>query len=148
VNHDEVHDAELRAIAQGLGARAAEGLDVDATTRAVLERLRAAPPRSRWSWRRPVWLPLAAALVVVLGTSLVLRAGRRHPTPAAHVLTAAGVDLNQLSPDQLRDVLGTLDGPADDQTAGAGTDWDDLTAPELRSLLRAPPPPSPLPLEG
>ena len=146
MNRDEAHDAELRAIAQGLGARAAQELDVDATTRAVLERLRAAPPRSRWSWRRPVWLPLAAALVVVLGTSLVLRAGRRHPTPAADVLTAAGLDLNELSPDQLRDVLGTWDGPADDQTAGAGTDWDDLTAPELRSLLRSPP--SPLPLEG
>ena len=139
MNRDEVQDAELRAIAQGLGARAAEGLDVDATTRAVLERLRAAPPRSRWSWRRPVWLPLAAALVVLLGTSLVLRGGRRHPTPAADVLTAAGVDLNQLSPDQLRDILSTLDRPVDGETAGAETDWDDLTAPELRSLLRSPP---------
>ena len=137
MKRDELQDGELRAIAQGLGARAAERLDVEATTQAVLADLRERPPLVRRTWRRPAWLSLAAALVLLLGTGVVLRSVHRHTQPTTGILAPAGVDLNDLSPDQLRDVLSTFDQSWDAETGSAGTEWEDLTAPELRSLLRS-----------
>ena len=137
MNRDELQDAELRAIAQGLGARAAERLDVEATAQAVLEGLRQRPPTVRRTWRRPAWLSLAAAFVLLLGTSVVLRRVHRHTKPTAGVVAPAGVDLNDLSPDQLREVLNTFDQSWEAEMGSADTEWEDLKAPELRSLLRS-----------
>jgi len=137
VNRDDLQDAELRAIAQGLGSRAAERLDVEAAAQAVLERLRQTPRTVHWTRRRPVWLSLAAAAVLLLGTSAVLRNVRHHATPVPGIGAPAGVDLNDLSPDQLRAVLSTFDQSWDGAASSADTEWEDLSAPELRSLLRS-----------
>ena len=137
MNRDDLQDAELRAIAQGLGARAAERLDVDAAAQAVLERLRQTPRTVHWTRRRPVWLSLAAAAVLLLGTSAVLRNMRQQAKPAPGIVAPAGVDLNDLSPDQLREVLSTFDQSWDGAASNADTEWEDLSAPELRSLLRS-----------
>ncbi len=137
MNRDDLQDAELRAIAQGLGARAAERLDVEAAAQAVLERLRQTPRTVHWTRRRPVWLSLAAAAVLLLGTSAVLRNVRHHARPVPGIGGPAGVDLNDLSPDQLREVLSTFDQSWDDAASSADTEWEDLSAPELRSLLRS-----------
>jgi len=67
----------------------------------------------------------------------VLRNVRQHARPARGIGAPAGVDLNDLSPDQLREVLSTFDQSWEDAPGSADTDWEDLSAPELRSLLRS-----------
>ncbi|HUL04478.1 MAG TPA: hypothetical protein VLV16_14750 [Gemmatimonadales bacterium] len=128
-DRDDLDDARLRELAQRLGARAADTLDVERTAAAVLERLREAPARRRM----PIWLPIAAGLVLLLGAGVVWRATHRAPAPA---VAAAGYDLKTLSPDQLRQLLQVIDQPLDvDSVTADDTTWDDLTAPELRHLL-------------
>ena len=65
---------------------------------------------------------------------------RQRPGGSAPVtaLGQAGLDLNDLSADQLRDVLNAIDQPLDlEPTDSAETELDDLTPRELRTLLRA-----------
>ena len=134
---DELQDAELREIAQRLGTRAGERLDVEATAQAVLARLREAPA-VRPVWRRPAWLSLAAALVLLLGVPMAVRLRHEEVRRSAVSLVApGGVDVTDLSPDQLRAVLKTLDEVTDDETGTADPGLDDLSAPELRRLLRS-----------
>jgi hypothetical protein len=136
-------DAKLHATAQRLGANAAERLDVERTVAAVLDRLRAEPPSaSRWSWVQPAWLRIAAALVILIGGGLVSgrllvdRGGGIGGHAVAHFVSD---DLRDLSADQLRDVLTTLDETLD---LGKGTttipdvDLEDLDAQQLRAVLR------------
>ena len=135
---DELQDGELRDIAQRLGAAAAERLDVEATAHAVLERLGEAPRVVRPVWRRPAWLSVAAALLLLLGTRIALRIV--HPNTQAvpgSVVAPAGMDVNDLSPGQLREVLRTIDQPVDDGIGPADAGLEDLSTPELRRLLRA-----------
>ena len=126
---DDLDDARLRELAQRLGARAEQRIDVERTAAVVLARLREAPARRRV----PVWLPIAAGLVLLLGTGLVWRATHRATAAPA---VAAGYDLKPLSADQLRELLQVIDQPLDvDSVTADDTGLDDLTAPELRSLL-------------
>ena len=136
MTRDELPDVELRDVARRLGARAAERVDVEATAHVVLERLRETPPRVRPVWRRPAWLSLAAALVLLLGTRIALRTGHETPQPAS-VVAPAGVDVNDLSPDQLREVLNAIDQPMNNGTGSADAGLEDLSAPELRRLLHS-----------
>jgi hypothetical protein len=133
VNDQPLQDTELCALAQSLGAEAAERLDVERTVQAVARRLRD-EPRAVRTRLLPAWLPLAATIVLVFGGGLVwrsLRPDRSAPAPA-------GLDLNNLSADQLREVLNAVDRPLDVAPAGsAETGLDDLTPRELRRLLRA-----------
>jgi hypothetical protein len=131
-------DAKLQEIAKRLGARAAERLDVAQTARAVLERLREQPAAPS-AWVQPAWLRIAAALVILVGGAVGLRQvwrgyGDDH---AAHFVAD---DLRDLSADQLRDVLATLDETLTrDSTAlpdGSG-DIDELDAQQLRAVLRS-----------
>jgi hypothetical protein len=135
-------DAKLEATAQRLGAQAAERLNVERTVAAVLERLRAEPlSASRWSWRQPSWLRIAAALVILVGGGFIGRRLLVHPGTGAHkVAHFVSDDLRDLSADQLRDVLTTLDETLDlgkGSTTIPDADLEDLDAQQLRVVLRS-----------
>jgi hypothetical protein len=133
VNDEPLQDTGLRALAQLLGAGAAERLDPERAAQAVVRRLRDEPRAVRIRLL-PAWLPLAATIVVVLGAGLVWRSLR----PDGSAPAPAGLDLNNLSADQLRAVLNAVDQPLDvAPTGSAETGLDDLTPRELRRLLRA-----------
>ena len=131
-------DAKLQDIAKRLGARAAERLNVDQTARAVVERLRE-QPAARSAWVQPAWLRIAAALVILAGGVFALRQvwSGNSDGHAAHFVAD---DLRDLSADQLRDVLATLDETLtrDSTTLPDGTaEMDELDAQQLRAVLRS-----------
>jgi hypothetical protein len=132
-----VNDDELEQLAQRLGARAAERLDVEATARAVVERLRAErAARERMIFGLPRhWLRIAAALVIVVGGGVVaLRIMRTKQTTVASV----PADLDGLSTDQLEQVLDEVGQPGGDVTVPAqDVSLDDLNTVELRALLES-----------
>jgi hypothetical protein len=134
-----VNDDELEQLAQRLGARAAERLDVEATARAVVERLRAvraAGERVIFGLPRQ-WLRIAAALVIVVGGgggAVALRIMRTNHTTLASV----PADLDSLSTDQLKQVLDEVGQPGGDVIVPAqDVSLDDLNTVELRALLES-----------
>lgn len=139
MNEEYLQDGELRKLAQRLGAGAAERLDVERVASGVVERLRAQPAiqGARVRWMRPGWLRVAAAVVLVIGAGVLVRGwnganGTRHP--AYYVVD----ELQDLSADQLRQVLGSLDQTLNDPAAEpSDEDLNDLTTDELRALLRS-----------
>jgi hypothetical protein len=132
-----VNDDELEQLAQRLGARAAERLDVEATARAVVERLRAErAARERMILRLPrQWLRIAAALVIVVGGGAVaLRIMRTNRTTVASV----PADLDGLSTDQLKQVLDEVGQPAGETVVPVqDVSLEDLNTVELRALLES-----------
>ena len=141
MRHDEeLNDATLRDLAQRLGGRAAERLDVELTARAVVTRLRHLPRMTArsWVWIQPAWLRIAAAAVIVLGAGLVVRAVSRPTSSAApSAVGLAGAELNDLSAEQLQELLQAVGQPRGDREAVSPQDvgLDDLSAPQLRVLL-------------
>ena len=132
-----MNEDNLMQAARRLGARAAERLDVEATAQAVLARLKE-PVRAEPSvWRGPIWLSLAATVTLLIGGGVMLRDIHHGPPPAADVVAPAGMDLNELSAEQLREVLSTFDQSLEQETSPLDTGWEDLSAPELRALLRS-----------
>ena len=133
-------DEELEKLAQRLGARAAERLDVEATAQAVVERLRAERAESERvrTWLPRPWLRIAAAVVIsVGGGALALRIMRTPVTTEGPVATA-GADLDGLSTDQLNQVLRAVEQPAGQNVVWAqDVSLDDLNAVELRALLES-----------
>ena len=134
-------EARLENLAKRLGARAAERLDVEATARKVVERLREQPVR-RTVWIQQTWLRIAAALVVLVGGSVVI--SRLTPTRSgdspAHGAHFVADDLNDLSTEQLRDVLATFDELVNSDSVAVPegtTDLRELDARELRAVLRS-----------
>ena len=134
-----LHDEELRMQAQLLGARAAERLDVEATAVAVVRRLSEREQERTLWWMQPVWLRAAAAVVLIIGGVALWRSGAtRLPAHPSHYVAEdlnglsaddlravlSGLDqtlnrtvpaqtepgLNELSPDQLKAVLRSLEG--------------------------------------
>ena len=108
-----------------------------------MRRLREQPAATPAWWVRPAWLRIAAAVVLLLGGSVVYR-GIRLAAPAAPVvvwLTDEGV--SDLSSEQLRALLQSFEqpilpvaqdeGPASSQEAGL----EDLSAGQLRELLHS-----------
>ena len=135
MNDQPLQDTKLRDLAQQLGVRAAERLDPEETAEAVMRRLREPrqAPAARW---RPLWLSAAATVALLLSAGLVWRSMRSAAPPPA--TAGQGLDLNDLSAEQLRDVLNAVDQPLDvDATGSLETGIDDLTPGELRTLLRA-----------
>jgi len=127
-------DAQLREAARRLGARAAERVDVERTAQAVVARLREErqAPRQRWARLPASWLRIAAALVLLAGAGLVARA-LRGPGGAPQV---EAIDLGDLSPDQLRELLDAVDEPgAQEPVAAQDVGLEDLTPQQLRTLL-------------
>lgn len=130
-------DTKLHDIAKRLGAPAAERLDVDKTARAVVERLRE-QPAARPSWVQTAWLRIAAALVILAGGAFLARQlapSRDEGHAVAHLVTD---DLRDLSADQLRQVLNTLDATLESgRTAPSDSTLDDLDEQQLRAVLRS-----------
>ncbi|OLC09254.1 MAG: hypothetical protein AUH41_05745 [Gemmatimonadetes bacterium 13_1_40CM_66_11] len=134
-------EARLENLAKRLGAAAAERLDVAAAARTVVERLREQPVR-RTVWIQQTWLRIAAALVVLVGGSVVV--SRLTPTRSggspAHGTHFVADDLDDLSTDQLRDVLATFDqivGSDSVVVPEGSTDLHELDAQQLRAMLRS-----------
>ena len=133
-----LHDATLHALAGKLGEQAATRLDVEATAGTVIERLRSEPAAARWSWMQPNWLRIAAAAVLFVGGALVFRqvmSGGADAHRPAHFVTD---DLRDLSADQLREVLSTLDETLDlGRHTAPEADLENLDAQQLRAVLRS-----------
>jgi len=132
-----VNDDQLEKVAQRLGARAAERLDVEATAQAVIERLRAerAAGERIGLWLPRQWLRIAAALVIVVGGGAVaLRImGSSHQSFAS-----APADLDGLSTDQLKQVLdGVGESGGEGVVSVQDVSLDDLNTVELRALLES-----------
>ena len=132
-----MNDDQLEKLAQRLGARAAERLDVEATAQAVIERLRAerAAGERIGLWLPRQWLRIAAALVIVVGGGAVaLRImGSRHRSFAS-----APADLDGLSTDQLKQVLdGVGESGGEAVVSVQDVSLDDLNTVELRALLES-----------
>jgi len=132
-----VNDDQLEKLAQRLGARAAERLDVEATAQAVIERLRAerAAGERIGLWLPRQWLRIAAALVIVVGGGAVaLRImGSRHQSSAS-----APADLDGLSTDQLKQVLeGVGESGGEAVVSVQDVSLDDLNTVQLRALLES-----------
>lgn len=123
----------LHEIARRLGAQAAERLDLERTAEAVVERLREpVAPASRW-------IRVAAAFVILTGATLAARQLFNRPASTGHA-TAHYVtdDLTDLSTDQLREVLNTLDETLDLRgTTQPDSGLEDLDAQQLRTVLRS-----------
>lgn len=133
---DEDRDIELERLAARLGARAAERLDVEQTAAAVMARLRVERARQRPWWIQPGWLRAAALVVLMVGAGLVVRARfMAHQAPAGHYVRE---DLQDLSTDQLREVLSSLDRTLNDATVEpVDGDLNELTTEQLRALLES-----------
>lgn len=137
MNHDgTLHDAKLQELAQRLGAEAAERIDVEHTAAAVVARLREErrAPRRPWAALPAGWLRIAAALILLGGASIVARS--IWPRTSGVAPQAETIDLGDLSPAQLRDVLNTLDQPgAQEPVSAQDVGLEDLTPQQLRTLL-------------
>ena len=132
-----MNDHELEKLAQRLGARAAERLDVEATAQAVIERLRAerAAGARIGLWLPRQWLRIAAALVIVVGGGAVALRIMHTPSPT---VASAPADLDGLSTDQLRQVLdGVEQSDAHVVVSVQDVSLDDLNTVELRALLES-----------
>ena len=140
MNSHEMSDAKLQEVAQRLGARAAERLDVERAAQAVVDRLRTEPGAEvRVGWIRPAWLRIAALLVMVVGAGVVALnvriPGFMPPVPSA----TAGGELSELSGDELREVLESVAQLGGEQQAVSAQDvgLDELSASQLRALLES-----------
>ncbi len=136
-----MNSERLESLAKRLGTEAAARLNVEATARKVVERLREQPVR-RTVWIQPTWLRIAAALVIVLGGTVVasrLIPGRR-PVLSTHATHLVADDLNDLSTEELRDVLTTFDQMISSDSVAVpegSTDLHELDAQQLRAVLRS-----------
>jgi hypothetical protein len=136
-----LHDGKLQEVARRLGAGAADRLDVERTAQVVVARLRTEPRADvRVLGRiRPAWLRIAALLVIVVGAGVVVRSlWYKQPTATA-LVAAAGAELNDLSADQLRQVLEAVGEPSGEHETVSSQDvsLEDLSALELRALLES-----------
>ena len=134
MNDNGLDDRALRDAARRLGTGAAARIDVEHVAARVVRRLRETPAM------RLGWLRIAAAVAVLVGGGFAVRAvihdnaGSR--TEAAYFVAD---DLNDLSAEELRELLAVLDdtsglrgvGPAE-----AASDLTELDAQQLRDVLR------------
>lgn len=129
-----MNDQDLERLAQRLGTRAAERLDVEATARTVLERLRHAAVKQRVTWMRPEWMRVAAVLVLLLGAGVALQRVSAPVGPPTYALE----DLSDLTVSELTLMLGTIEGTLGDSNADdADADLENLTPAQLQALLRS-----------
>jgi len=128
----------LENLAKRLGADAANRLDVDATARRIVERLREQPVR-RIAWVQQTWLRVAAALVIMVGGAVAIRQNVVRST-GVHPAHLVADDLGDLSTDELRDVLATFDELISTDSVAVpegSTDLHELDAQQLRAVLRS-----------
>lgn len=127
----------LENLARQLGARAAERLDVEATARKVVERLREQPAH-RSVWIHQTWLRIAAAVVLLVGGAFAVREIWSNGDAGDHLAHLVADDLDDLSTDQLRNVLTTLDDivSGDSVVSDSTADLHELDTQQLRAILR------------
>ena len=121
-----MNEEAMIAAAKRLGTGPAGRLDVEATARKVMERLREQPAH-RFAWIHVRWVRIAAAVVIVVGGAFARHQGRPIREENGHPAHLIADDLSDLSTDQLRDVLARFD----EMVGGTGT-----TLPEGSSDLR------------
>jgi hypothetical protein len=138
-----MNEDRLQQLARRLGANAAERLDVEATARQVVQRLREQPARRGGIWIQQTWVRIAATVVILVGGAVAvsrLAPGGRPGLSPAHAHLVAD-DLRDLSAEELRDVLMSFDEiVASDSVVvpESGTDLNELDTQQLRALLRSP----------
>jgi hypothetical protein len=126
-------ERRLEELARGLGQRAAGRVDPDRTADAVVAALqRDGRRRGLGRWRAVAPLATAAAVMVMIGSAVVV--GSLRQVPAATVAAAAPPELLDLGIAELGQVLDSLDAeaPVSEMTARG---WYDLSEAELRELL-------------
>jgi hypothetical protein len=134
-------NARIEQLAKRLGTAAAERLDVSATARKIVERLREAPEQ-RASWIQPRWMRIAAAVVVLLGGGVLvgrLTTGQRAAA-GHHAAHYVADDLNDLSAAELRDVLTSFDDIISTDSVSpsdSSSDLHQLDPQQLREVLRS-----------
>ena len=130
-----MNEEKLMQAAQQLGARAAERIDVEATARKVVERLREQPVH-RTTWIQSTWLRIAATVVLVVGAGLGVKSLIRNPESRVPAHLVAD-DLRDLSTDELRSLLTSFDQILDESVApDSAADLPELDTQQLRALLR------------
>ena len=133
-----MNDEKLENLAKRLGSGAAARLDVDATARKVVQRLR--EPAPRVTWIPQTWMRIAATVVILVGGAVALRQVRIGGDSPEHVAHFVADDLNDLSADQLRDVLSSFDVIVTTDTVAvpeSSGDLRELDAQQLRAVLRS-----------
>lgn len=140
LDHDDVHDEELRHAARRLGAAAADRLDVERTAQAVLSRLRAgdASARGPIRWMQPAWMRAAAVVVVIIGAGAIYRVMHHVHLPVSATTDSPPADvLADIPSGQLQQVLSDLNDPLEMPGAvhAGEAGVEDLSAPQLQSLL-------------
>lgn len=131
-----MNEDKLTQAAKQLGARAAERLDVQATARKVVERLRQ-PAARRTVWIRETWVRVAAAVVLLIGGGVALRQIWPTATAENHETHLIADDLRDLSADELRAVLTSFDQIINENVVpDSSSDLQDLDARALRQLLQ------------
>ena len=132
-------DAKLESLAQRLGQRAAERLDVDAMARRVVAGLREKPVRRRM-WIEEHLLRIAAAVVILVGGGLAVRQilPRHQNEAGGHPSHLVADDLSDLTPAELHDVLDHFDEMVGPNTVVPdSSDLHELDAQQLRTMLRS-----------
>lgn len=132
-------DKNLEQLAKQLGTQAAERLDVEATARQVVQRLREQPPR-RMVWIHETWLRVAAAVVIVVGGAFALSSVWSNSDSGDHIAHFVADDLNDLSTDELQAVLTSFDDLITVDSVAVPESSDDLReldAQQLRQVLRS-----------
>src|SRR5438552_2697898 len=134
-----MNEEAMIAAAKRLGAGPADRLEVEATARKVMERLRVQPVE-RPAWIRISWVRIAAAVVIVLGGGFAVHQMWPVEATSGHPPHLVADDLSDLSTDQLRDVLDRFD----EMVGGTGTtlpegssDLRELDEQQLRRVLRS-----------
>jgi hypothetical protein len=134
-------EQDIERLARGLGEEAAGRLDVERVATRVVARLRAPAPANRtvfWAfWHPPLLVRLAAALAVIVGGALTVRAAfqRGSPEPAVPGAVASVPLLTDLSAEELVEAFDSLavDAPV---YPGVAVGLQALNETELRELLR------------
>lgn len=129
-------DRRLRDLARGLGAAAAERVDVERVVAGVVARLRddrnAGGSQERPWWRRPAVLRIAAAVAVLAGGGLVAREVLDRREPGFGATLPALVELSTTELEEISDSLSFETPLHESVTVGLA----DLTEEQLRELLR------------
>lgn len=133
----EIEDPKLQELARRLGVKAGERLDVERMAQSVLAGLRRPARERTWLvWTEVAWVRAAAMVVLLLGTGILLQT---RAAPVRHAWGDPPVgSVQELSADQLTQVLDELDQPVD-VTVPAPEDagLEDLSEPQLRALLKS-----------
>ncbi len=122
----------IEQLARQLGNDRGSGVDPDATAEAVVARLRSHANRERrWTVEFKV-LRAAAAIILVVGSGLVLNEARQQPSDPSSL--GVPVALEGLGTSELEQVLDSLDYEAPTSEFAAGG-LNDLSEGELQELL-------------